>query len=269
MRLYISADMEGISGITSWQEIEPPSHRHLRLLAGEINAAIKGALAAGITEIVVNDAHGSMRNIPPEELHLRAELISGSPKPQGMMAGLDSSFDAVFFIGYHGRAGSAGVLSHTFSEQVHRLRVNGREMGEIGLNALMANYFGVPVVLVTGDRAAVLEARSFIPDIVGVVVKDNLGHGAARCLHPLRVREKIRQAAAQALSELGKARPSFPPVPISVEIEFQNPFHADAASLLPGSKRVDGVTLSYAGQDYLEVWRATRAFIALARGLAF
>lgn len=265
MRLYISADMEGISGITSWQDIEPPSARHLRLLAGEINAAIKGALAAGANQIVVNDAHGTMRNLSPEELHLKAELITGSPKPLGMLAGLDGSFSAAFFLGYHGRAGSAGILSHTFSERVHRLRINGQEMGEIGLNAFLAGYFGVPVVLVTGDRAAVAEAQGLIPGVVAVAVKDGLGHSAARCLHPLKARELIRQAAVRALEELEGLCPLMPPVPATVEIEFQNPAQADAASILPYSKRIDSFTLGYSGRDYLEVWKATRALVTLAR----
>ncbi|MDN5347780.1 MAG: D-amino peptidase [Clostridia bacterium] len=265
MRLYISADMEGISGISGWQEIEPPSARHLKLLVGEINAAIKGALAAGAREIVVNDAHGSMRNIPVEELHLQAELITGSPKPLGMLAGLDSSFGAAFFIGYHGRAGSAGTLSHTFSDRVHRLRVNGREMGETGLNALLAGYFGVPVLLVAGDRTAVTEAQALIPGVAGIAVKEGLGYGAARCLHPLKARERIRQAAVRALAELEKARPLAPPAPACIEIEFQHPGHAEAAALLPGSVRVDDLTISYTGRDYLEVWKAARALITLSR----
>jgi len=179
MKVYISCDMEGISGVVAGKQTEGNGEEYKRaqkLMTDELNAAIEGALAGGATEILVNDSHGHMRNILIEELNPKAQLISGSPKPLLMMQGIDASFDAAFFIGYHAQAGTAySVLDHTYAGIVYQVSLNGRPMGETGLNAALAGYFGVPVVLVSGDKLLVEEATALLGTVEGVAVKESCG----------------------------------------------------------------------------------------------
>ncbi len=164
MKVFISADMEGISGVTHAEHVLRDGKEHERarkLMTGEVNAAVEGALEAGAAKVVVNDSHGTMRNILPEDLHEEAELVTGAPKPLFMMEGLDSSFKAVFFVGYHGMRGSyPSILEHTYSSRVvYDFCVNDKILGETGINAAIAGYYDVPVVLVTGDRKLTEEAE--------------------------------------------------------------------------------------------------------------
>lgn len=269
MKLLISADMEGISGVvlthhtvSSHKEYE----RFRRLMTAEVNAAIDGARVGGALEIVVNDSHGSMTNILIEELYPRAELISGSPKPYGMMQGIGEDVDAVFFIGYHAASGTgAAVLEHTLvSSSVFRVYLNGQAVGETGLNAALAGGFGVPVVLVTGDQAVVAEARNLLGEIETVQVKESLTRTAARCLHPTVAQARVRGAAERALE--GNVKPFVLPAPITVGITFQRALHADLAALTPGSERVDGCTVEWTGEDMPAVYQAFQAMARLAAG---
>jgi len=164
MKVYISADMEGIAGIVHGEHVIRDGKEHERarkLMTQEVNAAIEGAIEAGAKSIVVNDSHGTMRNIIPEELHETAELITGSPKPFEMMQGIDSTFNAAFFIGYHAMKGSyLGVLDHSYhSRVIHDIILNNQRLGETGINAALAGYYNVPVILVTGDNIVTNEAR--------------------------------------------------------------------------------------------------------------
>ncbi|MDK2816788.1 MAG: D-amino peptidase [Moorella sp. (in: firmicutes)] len=268
MRVYISADMEGVAGITAWEQVETIGGveyaRSQRLMTAEVNAAIRGALEAGAASVTVNDAHGRMRNIPPEDLHPGAQLISGAPKKLGMMEGIDRGFAVACFIGYHARAGSPGVLAHTYSDVVHRLEVNGQEMGELGLNALLAGYFGVTVVLVSGDQVLAGEARQILEGVEAVIVKEAVNFHAARSLPPRLAREKIRQGLVRALSRKS-FQPLAAPAPATVTIKFNDPARAAAAAILPRSRFLDAVTVTYTGADYLEAYQAARSLIALAK----
>ena len=174
-RVYISVDMEGISGISGPDQTaagQPEYGRSRKLMAEDANAAIRGAFAGGATEVLVNDSHGGQRNLLPEDLDPRARLISHSFKRHGMMEGLDDTFHAVIFVGYHAKAQAPrGLFAHTGSGVVRDLRVNGASVGEGGMNALLADWYGVPVVLVTGDDAAVDEVRGRVPGVRGVAVK--------------------------------------------------------------------------------------------------
>ncbi len=174
MRVYISADMEGVAGITRWEQVEASGgteyERCRQLMTAEVNTAVEAALKSGASIVAVNDAHHSMCNLLVEKLHPRVQLISGSPKKIGMMDGIHRGFTAACLLGYHARARSHGVLAHTCSQLVHRLQVNGREMGELGLNALLAGYYGVPVVMVSGDQLLAAEARDLLTDTETVVV---------------------------------------------------------------------------------------------------
>jgi D-amino peptidase len=267
VNILISADMEGISGVVSNNHTladHKEFERFRALMTGDVNAAVDGALAAGATRIVVNDSHASMTNILVEKLHPSAELISGSPKPFSMMEGIEASVDAVFFIGYHASAGtSRAVLAHTWSGALLEVRLNDVSVGEIGLNAALAGAFDVPVVLVTGDQAAIAEASALLGTVETVAVKKAIGEVSAQCLHPDVVHERIRAAASRAL-----ASPSSQPFtlhpPIVLRVTFQRPVFADRAQLTPGSHRLDGRTLEWVGDDMRDVYQAFTAMARLA-----
>lgn len=210
-KIYISVDMEGISGINSDNQTSATGNeygRARRLMVEDANAAIRGAFEGGATEVVVNDSHGSQRNILPEDLDPRARLISHSFKRHGMMEGLDSTFDAVLFVGYHAKAGTPrGVFAHTGSGVVRDLEVNGLSVGEGGMNALLARWYGVPVLLVTGDDVAVEEQKATAPNVRGVVVKRAINTRAVE-LRPLaEARHEIQQAAKDVVAASRKGRP--------------------------------------------------------------
>ncbi len=268
MKLYISADMEGIAGVVSGPETEPLSPewaRTRRLMLGEVNAAIEGALEAGATEVLVNDAHWSKQNLILEELHPAATLLSGDIKMGAMMAGLDASFQAVFFIGYHARAGSSpAILDHTFygPEVVQGVWLNGMEVGEAGINAALAGYYGVPVALISGDQTTCVQARELLGDhLETVVVKEAVSRVAARSLHPSRARRLLREAARRALA--APHPPFVLPPPITLRVRFARAAQADRAEYLPAARRVDPTTLEYRDDDYLQVFRAFYCLIML------
>lgn len=266
MNVLISADMEGISGVVTDDHTSSKHkeyERFRRLMTAEANAAIEGALAGGATQIVVNDSHGGMANILIEELNPAAELISGSPKPFGMMQGIGPGVDAVFFVGYHAASGTgAAVLEHTWSGRAVEVRLNGRVVGETGLNAALAGAYGAPVVLVTGDTAVTEEARALLGEIETVAVKEGVTRTAARCLHPEVAGKQIRQAAERALKL--NVSPFVVPPPITVRIAFQRALHADMAELIPDSRRVDGRTTEWTGDDMPTVYKVFRAMASLA-----
>ena len=166
MRVYISVDMEGVAGVVHEDQTDPIDPRHAgeynrfrRLMTGEANAAIEGALAAGAKTILVNDSHWLMRNLLAEELHPAAELLSGGPKLRSMVEGVDEGFDAALFVGYHARAGTGhAIIDHTYTSRVHEARLNGQPVGELAINAALAGTYGVPVALVSGDQALAAEA---------------------------------------------------------------------------------------------------------------
>lgn len=268
MRVYISADMEGASGVVHSAQTEPGAREYERacaLMLGDVNAAIEGALAAGASYILVNDSHWIMRNLKIEDLHPAAELISGSPKPYSMVQGLDASFDAAFFVGYHGMAGSSpATIDHTYTEDsVYRVLINDHVVGELGINALFAGYYGVPVALVTGDQALAAEARELLGDQVTTVeVKEAYSRSAARCL-PLEVaRERIRAGAQQALARRGS--PLRPGSPLTLQVDFMKSSQADMAELMPGAERSGPRSVRFVHADYVQIYRAWRVLYNLA-----
>ena len=271
MRVYISVDMEGVAGVVHEHQTDPTDPRHAaeyarscRLMTGEANAATAGAIAAGATSVVVNDSHWLMRNLAADELDERAELISGGPKALSMVEGIDRGFDAAMFIGYHGRAGTrASVIDHTYTDRIHAVRLNSEPVGELGLNAAMAGYFGVPVVLVSGDNTLAAEARTLLGDAVEtVVVKEAVSRYAARSLSPAEARRRIAAGATAALAR--PHRPHVAATPVIIETEFARTVHADMAELVPGSERVDGRTVRFRHDDYQLAFRAWRAMYNLA-----
>jgi D-amino peptidase len=273
MKVYISTDFEGVAGIVDWDQIMVGSHDYdigRRLLVGELNAAIEGAMAAGATEFVVNDSHSFMRNLPPDLLAGNAALVTGKHKPLYMMEGLDSSFDAIFFLGYHGSYGaSQAVLSHTYNPRaIWEVRINGVPVGESALNALVAAHYGVPIALVTGDQVTAAEARAIHPEIETVEVKRSVSRYAAESLHPDTARALIRAGAERALHRL-------PPAPVfgpetRITVTFITADMAEMAAWLRGVSVVAGEprTVSLDGDDPLDLFRTFVTMVLLTRAIA-
>jgi len=270
MRVFISADLEGITGVVHTDQTHNDGRGYPRaqeLMTAEVNAAVAGAVEGGATEVIVNDSHGSMRNILIERLDPRAHLISGTGKPLSMMQGIDASFAAALFVGYHARAGTPGVISHTYSGVVQRLVINGREVGETGMNAGIAGYFGVPVTLVAGDSEVVREARELLGpygELQVVAVKEPQGRYAALNLSLEEAHARIRAAARQAVQRAGNMRPYRVPPPVTFEVTFTNAGMADLAGMIPGAQRPSPVTVSFTHDDYLVAFGAFRAMVTLA-----
>ncbi|MCM3078322.1 M55 family metallopeptidase [Brevibacillus invocatus] len=268
MKVFISLDMEGISGISEWEDVIP-GRRHYeagrRLLTQDVNAAIEGALEAGATQIIVNESHGPMNNLLLEELHPAADVIRGFFKPLCMMQGIDDACDAAFFIGYHGKAGAGeAVLNHTLSGvAIHRLVLNGKEVGEAGLNAAIAGAFNVPVVLVTGDSQTAQEVEADIPGVHTVAVKSGITGLSSLAMHPQRARELIRQTAEEALLNRSKVKPIELPKVNTIEIEFTKSQFATAVSWMPGVELIDGRTVRYQSDDMASIMPVVQAMLLL------
>ncbi len=267
LRVFISVDMEGISGIAHPEMTSAAGAEYERgrdLVMSDVNAAIQGALDAGAVEILVNDSHGSMRNVRVEELLPPARLISHNSKPYGMMQGLTGDFDAVFFIGYHARAGDPdGLMAHTGSgATIREIRLAGEPAGEAGLNAALAAHHRVPVVLATGDDAAVREMRALLGDIQFVAVKRAIRRTTAELMHPETTAARIREAAARALADLpAPGGPGFlpaPQAPVEVEIQYTRFDLAEIASLLPQIDRSAPDTVRFASADMAEAYAVIR-----------
>ena len=271
MKVFLSSDMEGTAGVVDWDQCVgdgPEAAAGRALLLDEVNAAIEGAVAGGATEIVVNDSHSKMRNLPAGALAAGASYISGSHKPLYMMQGLDSSFDAVLFVSYHGSMGAPAGLSHTYNPRaVMEARLGGVVAGEAGINALVAAHYGVPVVLVTGDRCACEETAALIPGVHTAVVKEHVSRTAAHSLHPARACAVIRETAQQAVAGAGAAAP--PPVGSApLEISVRTTDIAEAASWVRGVERTGPRELRVHGEDPLSVYRSFCAAILLTRAVA-
>jgi D-amino peptidase len=269
MRVYISADIEGITGVVHTAQSAWPGgdyERARKWMAADVNAAIEGALEGGASEIVVNDAHGDMRNLIIDDLHPSARLLSGAPKTVAMLHRLDSSYDLAFFIGYHTRTGKRdGIINHTYSGAVvSELKLNGRVMGEIGLNAATAGELGVSVGLVTGDSATVQEAIDLLGNIETVAVKEGSGRYVALCKHPEQAHMEIREAAQKAVMEKGMYEPFVLNPPINLQIRFPRTPMADACELIPEVQRIDDLTVSYDAKTMIEAYKLMQAWIALA-----
>ncbi|MEX2153114.1 MAG: M55 family metallopeptidase [Gemmatimonadaceae bacterium] len=269
LKVYISSDMEGIAGLVSGSQVSAGERDYgigRRLMIAETNAAIVAAFDAGATEVIVNDSHGSQTNLLAEDLDRRAILITGAPKPFGMMQGIDSTFDAVVFIGYHPQASTTdGVLGHTYSGALKSVKLNGREVGEYGLNAAVAGHFGVPVVFISGDRAVAEQARAFIPGVEVLAVKEGIGQTAARTMHPAEARERIAAGVRTALSRRGQIRPVQLTRPVTLDVELSNVEYADAAAMVPAMRRISGRVVSYTAPDMTVAYKVSRLISSLAR----
>jgi len=274
MRVYISADMEGVAGIVHVDQTRRTGRDYERArvwMTREVNAAVRGAFEAGARAVLVNDSHGDMRNFILEELDPRVELISGDLKPLSMVQGVDGGFDAAFFVGYHAGASShQGILDHTYyGKIVHAVTVGGRPWNETALNALVAGAHGVPVALVTGDETTCAQAREILGTEVTVVpVKAAVTRFAARSVHPEEACRRIQHGAGAALRQLSRLRPFRPDPPYDLEVAFHNAALADAAALLPDTRRVDAVRCAYRTSDPTTLLRVLQCWTILAASAA-
>jgi len=258
MKVFITVDMEGISGLVRWDGAD--RQRERELMTAEANAAIAGAFAGGATEVLVGEAHANMRNLEPEAVDARARFFSGEPKALNHMGGLDESFDLALLVGYHARAGTRNaVMCHTYDLHIHRLKFGGIEIGELGTDAALAGQLGVPVGLVAGDRAACDEARELLGDVEAVAVKDGHGRYVANCLPPSVAREQTIEAAARAVLQRDRFQPFTIPGPVTCEVEFTKPECADMVEPLPFVTRVSGTEISFVEQDFIAAFHVFNA----------
>jgi len=268
VKLFISADIEGISGVTNNEHSSSTGRLHneaRKWMTGDVNAAVEGAYTARVTEVLVKDAHGSALNIIPDELDERATLIQGWGVQDGMMEGLREEHGLVFLVGYHAMSGSAdGVLSHTWSGAPRSLRVNGTEMGEMGISALFAGALGVPVGLVTTCETGKRQARELLPWVEAVAVKRGITRGAAELLPIKRAQQLIREAAQRAVERAGDMKPLLVTPPVVVEMTWSSPQMAVACALLPGVEQVDTYTSRYTAEDQLGAMRQLRHLLNAA-----
>lgn len=261
LKVFISVDMEGITGVVNVDDATRGGKDYdyfRQTMTREANAAIEGAIAAGATEIIVRDSHGSALNLLPEMLNRNSKLLRDwSQGPMFMMEGIDESFDAAIYVGYHARAGTPnGVLDHTSSGNVTDVSINGISMPETGYNALMAGYYDVPVVFVAGDKAVCDQAMELLGNVETVAVKEGIG-AAALNLHPEVAREQIRDGVERALNNLDDYEPYKLSAPYTLVLTLkteQNIYRG--AALYPGAQRTGDWELTYVADDVMEIMRA-------------
>ncbi len=262
LKVFISVDMEGVTGVVKVDDASRSGKDYdyfRQTMTREANAAIEGALAAGATEIIVRDSHGSALNLLPEMLHRESKFIRDwSGGPMSMMEGIDASYDAAVFVGYHARAGTPdGVLDHTSSGNVTDISVNGISMPETGYNALMAGYYDVPVVFVAGDKAVCNQARELLGNVETVAVKEGIG-AAALNLHPEVAREQIRAGVERALQNLDDYKPYKLRAPYTMVLKLKTEQSIYEGALYSGAKRTGDWELTYVADDVLELMAAYR-----------
>lgn len=265
LRVYISADMEGIAGAVTPDQLGPGGFEYQRfreVMTAEVLAAIEGARAAGATEILVSDSHGNGQNLLIERLPEDVRVIRSWPRPLGMMEGVDATFHAVIFVGYHaGATNPEGVRAHTFSSANYAdVRLNGRAVAESEFNAAVAGHFGVPVVLITGDDVAVAELQATVPGVEGAVVKRAIGFHSAETMTPAAAAALIRRRAESAVRARAGVAPLRLATPVTLDLTFKNYRPAEVLAFLPGVERVEARTVRFVGRDMTEV-AAFMAFV--------
>ena len=269
INVHISIDMEGVSGVVHTDQASQSGHDYemmRKAMTLEANAAIEGSFDAGATSVVVNDSHGSMRNLLPYMLDQRAELISGSPKPLGMMQGVEENPDISMCIGYHSRPGEKGVLSHTIrgSNIVQNYYVNEKPSSEFEINAGIAGYYNVPIGMISGDTDIVEDAKNMIPNIIGSPVKETINKFSAKNLSGNEAYTLIKTNAAETVRKKDAFSPVIYEGIIKMGVEFSSDLMADVVSMIPGTKRESRQLISFESKDYIEAWKCMYAAILLA-----
>ncbi|WP_380171904.1 M55 family metallopeptidase [Kineococcus sp. DHX-1] len=259
----MSLDMEGVAGIVDWDQCRPGSPGYAlgcALLQDEVNAAIEGAIAGGATEVVLNDSHSRMANLDPRRIAGEAKYLSGRHKPMYMMQGLDETVHAAFFVGYHGSiSGEASAMSHTYNPEVFSgARLNGLPVGESGINALVADHYGVPIAFVSGDEVTWEETAPFAQGAVNVVTKQSITRASALNLHPSESCRLIRAGAEEAVRRVAAGEVALPRVqrPAVLDLDVQTADMADVATWARGAERTGTREVRIEGEDLLSVFRS-------------
>lgn len=258
LKIYISADLEGVVGTVTDDQLGPSGFEYeaaRRWMTEEVNAAIRGARAAGATEILVSDSHGNGQNLLLDHLPTDISVVRSWPRHLSMMAGIDDTFGGVIFIGYHASTNNAaGVRAHTMSSaRLTSVKLNGVPVPEAGLNAAIAGHFGVPVIMITGDDVIAEEATDLLGDIETVVVKKAYGFHSAETLMPRAAYRLIEQAAARAVGRIGDFEPWALGGPVELEVSFKNYRPVEALGYLEIVERIDSHTIRYTGADMIAV----------------
>ena len=272
MKIYISADMEGVVGVVSGEQLTPAGCEYQRLrefMTEEVNAAIEAAFAAGATEITVSDSHGNAQNLLIEKLPKNVLLVRGFPRPLPMMQGIDETFDGVIFIGYHASTTNpSGVRAHTFSSaRLTDVRLNNVSMSEGSFNAAIAGHFNVPVIMVSGDDAAVKEVSSIVGDIEGAVVKWNYGFHSAKTMMPEAAHDLIREKVKKALARIKEFKPYKLKTPLQLDVRFKNYRPSEVLSYLSIVERTDSHSIRFTGKDMIEVSKFFEFIMSYEPGL--
>lgn len=258
LKVFISVDMEGITGVVNWEDVSRTGKDYdyfREIMTKETNAAIEGALEAGATEIIVRDSHGSARNLLPEILNKNSKLIRDwSGGFLSMMEGIDASFDAVIFIGYHAKAGTPNaILEHTMSSKnILDVSINNVSMPEAGVNALIAGFYNIPVVFVAGEKALCEQVKKLFGEVATFAVKEGLGNAALN-FHPAVSREKITQGVKDALLNINKYKPYKLKSPYTLVARYKNEEMVHAKSLQPGVQRTGDWELTYKSDNILDI----------------
>jgi len=268
MKVFISVDMEGISGITDPEDVLPDGADYQRgreFMTGDANAAILGAYDGGADEVLVNDSHWIMRNLLLERLDPRARTIKGFHKSLCMVQGLDASYDGAAFVGYHACAGTeGGVLNHTMlGKEIQNIYLNNEPTGETRLNAAFAGHFGVPVLVVAGDAAVCDEAERFLDGVQTVAVKDGIDKFSANCLHPEVAQARIREATARALASRSGVAPYVLGSPYRLGIEWNSTTIAATCAMIPGVVLTGSRSVEFVTEDYPELMRVLVVMLLL------
>ena len=257
LKVLISADMEGVGGVSTWSVQAGSKGREYEkfreLMTKEVNAAIEGAFAAGATEVLVGDSHGDAQNIDVELLDRRARLIRAWPRPLGMMQGIDATFGAVVFVGYHAAEGRpAAILSHSFSGTIE-VELDGVPVPEAGFNAAIAGDFGVPVVFLSGDQTICDDAKKLLGPIETAVVKEATGFYSATMIHPEEAQRLIREGVRRGVARRGELKPYRIAHPVTLRIRYNSVVEAEVVAMLPGVERPAGNVIVFRGRDMVEV----------------
>ncbi|WP_344879113.1 M55 family metallopeptidase [Allokutzneria multivorans] len=269
MRILISADMEGVTGVTFGGDVAPGSpgwQRFRPVFTGDVNACVEGLYAGGAAEVIVNEAHSSQRNLLIEELDVRARMLTGRHKPLSMMQGVDSGVDGVVFLGYHAAAGQEGVLAHTYLENsVTAVHLDGVLASEGRLNAALAAEHGVPVLMITGDDRCCVDAADYVPDAEHVAVKECVSRYAAICLPPARAWELIRDGAEKSMARAGRVAVEAP-APHRIEVSFDASHLAAAAAVIPTVEQIDVLRVGFDAPNMTEAMKCFKIVCAIASG---
>lgn len=258
LKLLISVDMEGVVGVVTADQLGPDGFEYQRArewMTGELLAAIEAAREEGVTEFVIADSHGNGENLLIDRLPDDVLIVRSWPRPLGMMQGIDSTFDAAVFLGYHtGTSNPDGVRAHTFSSaKLADVRLNGQSVPEGGVNAAIAGHFGVPVIMVSGDDAAVEQIRSVIGDVEGAVVKWHYSFHSAKTMTPAASYKLIGETMKKALRRLDDFEPFVMPKPVTLDVRFKSYRPSQILAYLPIVERTDSHSIRYVGEDMVAI----------------